>query len=180
MRTLFPIALILLSVGVFFWLIQPNRAEIARLNGVREDLARAAERARELQEVQDKLLAEDQKISDTEREDIVKLLPDNVDNVRLIIDIDGLAARYSARVKNVEVTTGSASDSSSAALATGPEQYGSIGLAFTVSTTYENFLDFLKDLERSLRLVDVTALTFASSKKDQYEYNVSIKTYWLK
>ena len=53
-------------------------------------------------------------------------------------------------------------------------------MSFKVSAPYENFVKFMKDLEQSLRIVDVTALSFKANANNIYDYSVSIKTYWLK
>lgn len=39
---------------------------------------------------------------------------------------------------------------------------------------------FLADLERSVRIVDVEAVTFSVGEGDLTQYGVSIKTYWLR
>ena len=72
---------------------------------------------------------------------------------------------------------------------------GVVTFTFTVALTYDDFLEFLRRIEHSTRLLDVDSVTFtassdASSKeKDQvsgtsevpiYNFNVSLRTYWLK
>jgi hypothetical protein len=53
-------------------------------------------------------------------------------------------------------------------------------LTFTTVLSYKDFVSFLRDLETSLRLVDVVGLSFTSTKGDLYDFSVSIRTYWLK
>ena len=103
---------------------------------------------------------------------------DAVENVGLIIDINNIAAKYGMSIKNTRIN-GASSDKSNS---TGPNsnKYGSITMSFVVSTTYENFLAFLSDLEASLRLVDVTSLSFSSAQQGRYDYNITLQTYWLK
>ena len=51
----------------------------------------------------------------------------------------------------------------------------------TVTASYDNFIAFLKDLEKSLRLVDVVSLTFtAPESSPTYDFTIGLKTYWLK
>jgi hypothetical protein len=40
--------------------------------------------------------------------------------------------------------------------------------------------ELLKDLENSLRLVDVTDITVSSSENDFYNYSLTLNTYWLR
>lgn len=116
------------------------------------------------------------------RERLAKLLPDTVDSVRLIIDIDNLALKYGLRLKNVKVNTGGASQTQDLTNMLGADQgkYSAMSLSFSVTAPYENFVAFVKQLERSLRLMDITSIAFNSSEANLYDYNVTIKTYWLK
>ncbi len=104
-----------------------------------------------------------------------KFLPDSIDNVRLIIDINQIASDNGMTIRNISIK---GNDSNSI----GPDSrtYGIATLGFSVSGPYQTFKKFLTALETSLRLVDVTSLSFSAGDKDQYEYNVEIKAYWLK
>jgi hypothetical protein len=57
--------------------------------------------------------------------------------------------------------------------------YNSFLLSFAVTTSYENFLLFIQDLETSLRLVDVVNISFSESITNEYEFEVNVRTYWL-
>ena len=58
--------------------------------------------------------------------------------------------------------------------------YGSLGVSFTTSASYNTFLAFIRDLEKSLRIMDITAIQFGASDTQVYDYSVDIRTYWLK
>jgi Tfp pilus assembly protein PilO len=127
-----------------------------------------------------------------------KLLPDHVDNVRLILDVDSLAAQDNLTLDNVIINT--AADSSSAAVsqtagaatalgAMGAQKlaYDSLTLQFKTSGTYQNLTQFLRSLQSSLRLVDVIGLSTQinatdskTAKEPTYTYNIKVQTYWLK
>ena len=70
----------------------------------------------------------------------------------------------------------------SATGAVGPnsKKYGTISLTFSVTSSYESFLAFLADIESSQRLVDVSSLAFSAGVDNNYTFNVTIQTYWLK
>ena len=59
-------------------------------------------------------------------------------------------------------------------------KYGTVGISFSVSATYEKFQDFLADLEKSLRLVEITDLSVSGNNTGLYDFSVGLKTYWLK
>ncbi|MEK7192734.1 MAG: hypothetical protein AAB682_01220, partial [Patescibacteria group bacterium] len=86
--------------------------------------------------------------------------------------VDNIAARYGMQLKNVHFKTEG----------TIPEgkDYGTVTFGFSVQGSYSTLKTFLADLERSLRLVDLTSLSFNSGEKDLYEYTIELTTYWSK
>ena len=71
-------------------------------------------------------------------------------------------------------------DSSTIAVMLQQQGHELIGLSFSVAGTYTNLRAFLADLERSLRIVDVRALSFTAGDKDSNEYSIELDTYWFK
>ena len=68
------------------------------------------------------------------------------------------------------------------------KDYGVWNLGFSTQGTYSNFVNFVKDLEKNLRIVDIVSVDFSSSSgigvnpalSSIYKYDFKIKTYWLK
>lgn len=52
-------------------------------------------------------------------------------------------------------------------------------IGFTVIGTYDEFRDFLTDVERSLVLMEVTKLTFAAGEGDLMTFNMSVNVFSL-
>jgi Tfp pilus assembly protein PilO len=59
-------------------------------------------------------------------------------------------------------------------------KYGTVGISFSVTASYDNFQNFLTDLEKSLRLVEITDLSVNGNNTGLYDFSVGLKTYWLK
>lgn len=177
MRFITPIILIVLAVGVFIWYINPtyNRIKLLREEAAQFDMA--LNRSRELIAVRDALLSKYNMIPTRDLERLERLLPDHVDNVRLILDMDNIAAQYGMALQ--DIATGEASGEGSE-LGADTNPYGAITLAFSVRSSYNNFLEFLMDLEESLRVVDVVALSFTTDDSPLTTYRVTLRTYWLK
>lgn len=184
--------LILASVGLFFGYINPtyrkDTGESDRENkSVRELLAERAEyntaieKAREIELARTGLLAKYNSIAAADRERLEKMLPDHSDTVRLVIDINTIAAANNITLKKITVVSG-VSSASSRQDAIGPREalYETIELNFGLSGSYEAFRLFLEDLERNLRLIDVVSVRFAAPETDMYDYEVKIRTYRLK
>ncbi len=131
-----------------------------------------------------------------------KLLPDNVDNIRLILEIENVASPYGMVLKDVKYDTSNADANTTTATTTSQttvtkqsnktaitNNYGIWNLEFSTQGTYNNFVKFMKDLENNLRIVDISSIQFSSktantglnpSLPEVYKYNIKIRTYWLK
>jgi Tfp pilus assembly protein PilO len=107
-----------------------------------------------------------------------KLLPDNIDNIRLVIDMNQIAKNHNLTLKNLKLDTDIKANPNKLGVDT--SKHGTVGLSFSVSSSYDNFQNFLADLERSLRLVEITDLSVAGNDTGIYDFSVGIKTYWLK
>ncbi len=117
-----------------------------------------------------------------------KFIPDHIDNINLIIDINNIAARQGMIIKDVKVHSGlddvgatSAPESDVASAASsGKNIIAETYLSFSVTGDYQSLLSFLDSLAGSLRVADVTALSFTVDDKGINQYNFEIKTYWVK
>jgi len=176
MRFFIPIILLIVSGATFFWFIDPTYSDIQTLEGERELFSEALDNSQELQAVRDDLLSQYNGYTAEDLDRLEKMLPDAVDNVRLIRDLNGIAGDYGMTLRNTSVQISQQNTQA------GPSEgtLGSVLVSFTVTSSYESLVSFLQDLERSLRLVDVVNLAFTTSEENLYEYNVGIRTYWIK
>jgi Tfp pilus assembly protein PilO len=177
MSNIISVILILASIGLFFGYVDPTYAIIRQQQVEKADYDRALNNSKELQAERDKLLEKFNNMNKADLDDIVKLLPDNIDNVRLIIDIDEMAKKYGMRIRNFKADASEPSDT----IAASNSPYGTLTLSFSTTAPYQTYLAFLRDLEQSLRIIDVTDVEFgAGNTDDLYDYKVTVKTYWLK
>lgn len=117
-----------------------------------------------------------------------QLLPDNVNNIQLIIDVNGIARKNGMSIKNVKVDTSldkSASVNSQNAAAVKAQspvdsRLGVMTLSFSITGSYDIYKKFLTDLASSLRIIDISSTSFNTDDKGIYNYDVTLKTYWLK
>ena len=182
-----PIILIILAIGIFFTVTKTKLDGLKSIRSVNAQYQSAIKNARQLVEVRDKVLEAYNKITDDDRDRLAKMLPNNVDNVRLIIDIDDIASRHGFTLRNVktsaatDTTKPGAQGSAPVQVPAGSvNQYNTVTLSFNVTSTYEKFIDFLRDLEQSLRIIDISKISLSASDNGVYDYGVEIKTYWLK
>lgn len=180
MKNLMPIIFIIVSIGIFFTYIDP---EYKKIKSHQETINRNNDmlvRAQELRQKREELQQKYNDIGEEDRKRLEKLLPDTVDNVRLILDINNIASDFGIAITDIGVTEEQETGGTNQITENTGEKYGTIELSFSVSATYETFKRFLETLEDSLRLVDVTSFTVNAGEGVFYNYTVNLQTYWLR
>jgi Tfp pilus assembly protein PilO len=182
-RTLIPIAIFIAAIFVFVTHIQPMFAEIRSLQDEEVLLNEALENSKKLEASWNELTSQYQGYSEEDIERLSTFLPDNIDNVKLIIEIEDLASLHNLQLESANsLNTAEASEG---------EKFGVINLEIELSGKYEDFVLFLEHVEKSLRLIDIQSIDFeaATIEEDatpeemgspEYNYQVSLNTYWLK
>lgn len=175
---------IVISIAIFFGFTNPRYQGV---KVIRDEVARydeALDRAKDLTALRDELNAKYSSFSPDEIDSLNTLLPDTIDTVRLIIDVNNIADRHNLTLLNISVAGGPDQNKNQNSGAIGPSgnDYGTIELSFNVSTTYDQFKTFLSDLERSMRLIDVKNISFGAAAEGTglTTYSVQAETYWLR
>ena len=173
------------AIALFFLYTKPAYDGVEALESTNESYDLALQKAAELQNLKQSLLSRYNSFNREDIERLNKLLPDHVDNVRLVLDLDSLASKHNIALQNITVTRPNAETSSSETIGPTRQAYDSVTLKFATSGTYENFKSFLLDLENSLRIVDLIGLTInadtaAAGEAQSYRFDVTLRTYWLK
>jgi Tfp pilus assembly protein PilO len=181
MKSTLPIILILASVGLFFFFTNKqyelNKSLKAEVSKYEQALGKSNEVLKKRGELQEKY----KNFTQADLASLRKLLPDHIDNVQLILDISGIAQdpKHNMKISKIKISEDQVVDKN-APIGPNTSPYSSILVSFRTSATYEQFKDFIREMERSLRLVDVTSLSFKADPKGVNEYAVTIRTYWLK
>jgi len=197
-----PIILIGIAVSVFFVLADPLFKDISALKALgTSEVASynsALDNSKILENERDKLTAKYNAIDPDNLLKLKKLLPENVNNVRLILEIGQIALPYGMVLKDVKYSVKDANTGTTTAVgaivqdgSAKSKDYGIFDLEFSTSGTYDNFINFTKDMESNLRIVDISSIVFSSdlggvvnnpktNSPEVYKYNFKIKTYWLK
>jgi len=181
MKTIVSITLIICAGLVFFLFTNGQVQEVQVLRAEEKRFDDALDRSKELISLRDALLAKYNAIPTEDLKKINALLPDSVDTVRLIIEINGIAARHGMTLLNISVGDVS-NDAGGGRLGPNGTPFGNVALSFQVTATYDRFRDFLADLERNLRILDVASVSFgeANVATGFTNYGVSFNTYWMK
>jgi len=178
MKNLIPLFFILVSIGVFVFFVDPQYKQIKEVNKTIEENKKLIDVAQELRKERDTLKDKYNNIGESDRAKLQKILPDTVDNVRLILDINNIAKDFGIAITNIGVQENSQKDGKLTDNSGG--DYGTIGITFSVSAQYDVFKLFMQKLENSMRLVDIQSFSVSANDGLFYSFNVSMNTYWLK
>jgi len=176
-----PSIFLILSLAIYFVLISPEQGNIKVLEVEKQSLEADNQKAKEYQVKKSDLIKQFRDNVSTSQEDrLEQFLPDSVDNVRLLIDMDAIAEELGLSIGNAAFNSGGEGDSNRTD--TSDEGlYETITLSFSFVASYEDFKSFLVLLQQSLRLIDVTKITIQTSGVgDVSTYSFVINTYWLK
>jgi hypothetical protein len=200
---LFPAIIFLIAVGVFFGYINPTRTgSIAATKAQIASYEGALDAAERFKDKQSQLVVAKANIPSDKLARLETFLPDGVDNVQIILDLNALAARSGVTLSNFETATGGQQNQNStnatpATSASGPGATGLPGAAgglaletsspidslevqMTATGTYPAFRAFLTGIESSLRQLDVVEVTVKDSATGVYTYGMTVRLYWLR
>ncbi len=175
-----PLFLIVLSGGLFFSYIDPAYVETGNLKEQQTEYDDALTKSKELREIRQELLAKYNVFLESDVKRLDKLIPNDIDNVRLIMEINQIAVKNGCAIRSIDVDSVTGSSDKSGNLGPNLDGYESIGLNFSVDAKYDDFVSFMNDLGNSLRIVDVVDYSLKASIEGVYKHEVNIKTYWLK
>jgi len=192
MKSTTAIILILVSIGLYYTAIGPQYSSVSALRDRKDQYTTILNNVTELKERRDALLAKYKAIPPSEVDRLDKVLPDRVDTINIARDFDTIAARYGISIKSLSTAEQKADNVGTIAVADASTAPGVAGqnsnnptlqkLDITLSFigTYPNFKKFLKDLESSIRIVDISNLTFNTTENGLNQYDMTLTTYWLK
>lgn len=184
-----PVLALLVAILIFFGYVNPTwGGSIAAQNAAIDSDNRALQAASDYTARQNELASERNAIDPNALARLGVFLPDSVDNVRLILDLNSLAARSGLALTSIDVANSDKASSSgpsaasavSAVSATGESPVGSVDLSLAANGSYAALQTFLAGVESSARLLDVTDLTVKGSDTGVYTYQMTIRLYWLR
>jgi hypothetical protein len=198
MRILFPISLILISIILFFLVVDPFYTEVKDLKKDVNTYNVALNNSTELQQVRDSLLETYRNIKKEDKDRLNNFLPNTVNNIKFILEVEQIANIHSMPLKNIKFQEGEKinedlSSGNNVVIKDAKESdslpYGVFPVEFITEGTFDSFILFLKDLEKNLRVMDIKSISFVVpqgvktegvSNPNIYSYTLKVETYWLK
>lgn len=183
------IILIVLAIGIYVTFTRSLIAEIKAVQVVNNQYKTAISNAEQLISVREKVLEAYNSLTDLDKERLGKMIPNTVDNIRLVIDLKELAKRHGFILEDVKASTAAAKTAPPVANARAQQSGSSIStpvidnitVSFSVEAPYLKFVSFLQDIEANLRIMDLTRLSVSvDDNSPNSSYSVELKTYWLR
>lgn len=191
MNRILPFVFILVAIGVFFGYVRTTwQGSVASSKAEIESYDRALSAAAEFRAKEAALETERAQLPPAALERLNTFLPDSVDNVQLILDLNALATRSGISLSDFTMNDGSkkgdANSGGQGASSLGANQsfaaaspFDSLTMTVRAVGTYNAFRSFLAGVEQSLRPLDVTEITVQDSDTGVYTYEVTLAFYWL-
>jgi len=167
-----------LSIGYAF--VYPSVGEISALMDERTKQEEYLEKISKIEIKKNELLTQYNNIPVDDKKYIETILPNSFDFVRLISQIDGVGSKYGISISNI--SSREMSDLSGGESITAPTQktFQSAIIGFSFDATYSQFNNFMDDLGKSLRILDIKSMKLTSKKDGVYSYSVEFEVYWIK
>jgi len=176
----------LAAIGLFFTYLRPGYEVLQAFQAQADRLDDSIERSKNLLETHKKLLDEYNRISPEKIAKLNKILPDSIDTVQFVLDIDKFATKYDLVIDGIDIPD--PSKTAKSAVQKNVEESPIESIIYTVefSGYYDDFKSFIRDAETSLSLMDVVALDIKVANINQVGaerkviYKVGLQLYSLK
>lgn len=142
--------------------------EITRLQALSEELTALAEE-------RDRLLAAYNAIPEADLANLRLMIPASPETARTLVDFEAFARQSNVVLERVDFLN----PASASALAPAEvREANAIPIAIAVRGRYEGFHSFLSSLERNLRLIDVTNISFSGGEAQTLPVSLQGKVYY--
>ena len=187
MKQYIPYLLIAVSVGLFYVHIDSRYKQVQTLQSQKNEYVAALAKVEELQAQKNQILSTYNNLPKADLVRLDHLLPEKLNSVKLIADMDGVAGKYGITMGNIRVSEDAVDRGDAVGTVAQSKPYRTTSVSFKFTASYQNMVAFLRDLENSLQLIDITAISFNVSEKkagevssNLHDYQVSFQTYSLK
>ncbi len=197
--------LIIVGIGLYFTVAKPIFDETKSVKEVNDKLQEALTGMDEVIRIRDDINKKYNSIGEENKAKLDKMIPDSVDNIRLVIDLNNLARQKNLMLENLRVAVPSGSGKQTNARTpvtsvgttpvnmtgavglSGPNEFNvaeptldKITFSFGVKATFDQFVGLLQAMQANLRITDLTSLSMTANDQGVYEFDLQFQTYWLK
>lgn len=183
MRIFIPLFLIITSALIGYFNIKPLYEDVRAATLEKENFDEALGKTKEISIVVEKLAKKLDEIPSSDIDKLNVLLPSKADGIRFLNMLSSIASKSSISVSDAKLLDKKSENfDENIKPISGVSK---ISISFSVTTSYSTFKNFLKDIERSLVLIDVDSIKSSKAPALQgapsniYIYEVVLSTYML-
>ncbi len=192
MKRLTPLLFIIGAFVIAYLYTWPQWQATSGLKMKNQELKDAQQKAQQLKEIRDSLIAQYEAIPPSDLEKVSKVVPTQYNPIKLTADINAIALRHSMLVKDFsfvdkketsEMTTGIIDPTVEVVVPESP--YKVVEFDFATEGQYKDLVVFLADLEKNLQLLDIKKVTVdsaASTDKptsSRLTFKITLDSYWM-
>ncbi len=169
---------------MYFMYISPILADISVEKAKKAEYANVLLRTKELKEKRDILNDSYNSISPDNLALLDKVMPSKFESTVFANDITGIAYRNGLLVNDLRTDALRTQERNSEVEPGAVDVYRTVKTSMRVTGSYENFIRFLRDVEKSLQLIDVSNLSITTVSGTRpteiiFNYSLEINTYSL-
>lgn len=189
-KVITPVLLLIVAIGLFFTYSKPAYKNLQDFQAQESEIDDAILEADKLVTRYESLRKDKTSIKEIDLKNLSLMLPDNIDIVGLILDIDRMTSNHNVEISSFLIPYVSPASSKNQAVNTTQSENDYIGSAIitvSVEGTYFDFKNFLFELEKSMTLFDVTSLKIkvnniknsSSGTDEKLSFTTDLKIYWF-
>lgn len=180
------ISITLLAAGILIFFVK-SRPYIGEIKQLREQAAaydEAMTNSNKIKEKTDALLKKYNDISPADKFKLNTMLPSQFDPIIMAVELESMLKKFGMEMKSVSFKKSESPKTETTGAANGSGQpFETADFSFQTATSYENFLSFLGSLEKTSRMIDISAIKFSSQSQNQsqvYQFGLDASVYWIK
>jgi hypothetical protein len=177
---LLPILLLGVAVGLLFMYSLPQYEILKTKQAEKAAYESALDQGAEILALKEDLRIQYDSFSQDDRLKLQKILPDEADTIGAILETDDIAAENGVVITSVDDTPPSTNSRSEVRVRNDVSRSHA---TYEMSSDYQSFVNFLTELERSLRITDLSSLSFGVSDREAgsslIDFTLDTNTYWL-
>jgi Tfp pilus assembly protein PilO len=174
------ISYIILTLAIGYAFIYSPLGDINNLLAEKQKYVDSLDKISNIESKKNDLLTKFNEIPESDKKNIETVLPSSLNFVKLISQIDTLAANYGISINNISSKEVNPSTGTLAENTEPQKTYNSSIIGFSFIASYDKFKTFLNDLEKNMRVMDIRSAQLETKENGVYSYNVEFETYWLK
>ncbi len=190
MKALTTILFFITGVALLVWVAEPIWSVVGQLRSDAKAVSDALSGLSKTKELQQDITSAYNALDNTQLESLLTdHLPDNAATGQLLTAIEKMGHDNRVTVSNIdfkEISKQVQDNVRASTRAAGgdvsvtPLSAEELSFTLTVSGSYEQFKSFLLAMERSVRVIDISSISFTPQDKGIYQYTISAKTYYRK